>query len=70
MNISVMFLKLGSSKLACQAAESGQPTASDNVVPVILGWQRMAEPEKLPITTVFQQTLEMQFLSKLKKILS
>lgn len=53
MDISVMFLKLSSSKLAPHAAESGQPTGSDNVVTVILGWHRMAEPEKLTISTVF-----------------
>lgn len=64
MDISVMFPKLSSSKLAPCAAESGQPMGSDNVVPVILGWQRMAEPEKFTVTTVFQQTLQMQFLSQ------
>lgn len=64
MEVSVMFLKLVSSKLAAHAAVSGQPPGSDNVVPVTLGWWRMAEPEKLTVTTVFQQMLQMQFLSQ------
>lgn len=50
MDISIMFLRLSSSKLAPQDA-----TGSGYMVPAVLGWQRMAEPEKL--TSVFQQTL-------------
>lgn len=36
MDISIMFLKLSSSKLAPQAA-----MGSGNVVPAVLGWQNL-----------------------------
>lgn len=46
MDISVMFLKLNSLKIAPQAAELEMLTDTDDVVATVLGCQRMAEPGK------------------------
>lgn len=42
MDISVMFLKLNSLKIAPQAAELGMLTDTDDVVATVLGCQRTA----------------------------
>lgn len=45
MDISVMFLKLSALKMAPQAAGSGMPTDSDNMVAAARGCQRKAVPK-------------------------